>query len=515
MSFDEMVKALRDDPEVADWVRDKGDANDGRELHRIWDKAGEAADEIDHLIAEFNAKYMVVNEAGKACIYAPDHDPLLHRRFYNRMGAADLRLLYQNRSVQVGVTEEGNAIMNPAADVWLRHDNRRQYIGGIIFDPSGAPTPPDTLNLWQSFAVTPQSGSWEKLRLHVRDVICRGNREHYEYLIRWLARMVQRPSEQGEVAIVMRGAEGSGKGTLAKAMMRVLGQHALHISNTKHLVGNFNAHLRDCVLLFADEAFYAGDKAHVGVLKSLITEPFLTIEGKYKNAVQTPNFLHIMMASNEPWVVTAGLEARRFFCLEVSDARKDDHAYFGAIWAQMESGGYAAMLHDLLHITLTTFNVRRVPATEGLQQQKKLSLDTSNDWWLDVLHRGYVFRSRLGLEAHFSQWHVEVATAVLYDSYTDFAKERRERHPLGRETFGRFMVTLGNKPRRASNLVVGEHITDVANAFGGTNRKAETILQPRPPAYHLGTLDEARATFSTTIGLPIEWPQQDDQDQAA
>ena len=56
--------------------------------------------------------------------------------------------------------------------------------------------------------------------------------------------------------------------------MRILGQHALHISNSKHLVGNFNAHLRDCVLLFADEAFYAGDKAHVGVLNSLITEPY-------------------------------------------------------------------------------------------------------------------------------------------------------------------------------------------------------------------------------------------------
>ena len=38
-----------------------------------------------------------------------------------------------------------------------------------------------------------------------------------------------------------------------------MGQHALKISNAKHLVGNFNSHLRDCVFLFADEAFFAGD----------------------------------------------------------------------------------------------------------------------------------------------------------------------------------------------------------------------------------------------------------------
>jgi hypothetical protein len=343
-------------------------------------------------------------------------------------------------------------------------------------------------------------------------VICHGNREQYEYLIKWLARMVQFPAEQGEVAIVMRGIEGTGKGTLARVMLRILGQHALHISNAKHLVGNFNAHLRDCVFLFADEAFFAGDKAHVGVLNALITEPSLTIEGKYMNAIQTPNFLHVMMASNADWVVPASLEARRYFVLEVSDAHKDDHSYFGGIWEEMEAGGYAAMLHDLLHINLTDFNVRSVPTTEGLQQQKKLSLDTSNSWWSDVLHRGYVFRSKLGLEDFFSKWHDEVATELLYASYQEFADKRRERHPLSREDFGRLMVSLGHTPTRPRNLTTGEHITDVPNAYGATTRTATRIVHPRPPAYRLGTLDQARAAFTTLTRLPIEWPQDDDQD---
>lgn len=37
-TYDEMVKALRVDPETAEWCREKGDANGGRELRRIWDK---------------------------------------------------------------------------------------------------------------------------------------------------------------------------------------------------------------------------------------------------------------------------------------------------------------------------------------------------------------------------------------------------------------------------------------------------------------------------------------------
>ena len=128
----------------------------------------------------------------------------------------------------------------------------------------------------------------------------------------------------------------------------------------------------------------------------MITEPYLTIEGKYANAYQAPNFLHVMMASNEEWVVPASLDERRYLVLNVSDEKRSDHAYFAEIWKQMEAGGYAAMLHDLLAMDLTDFNVRNVPNTDGLQDQRKLSLPVPERWWLDVLHRGYVFRSKLG-----------------------------------------------------------------------------------------------------------------------
>lgn len=471
-------------------------------------------DAIDAVVAEFNELYAVVNESGKALVYAPAEDLILHRRHYERISFEDLRRLYMNRKIQVGADEKGNPIMQSVATAWLAHRGRRQFIRGVTFDPSGRAVPDGTLNLWQGFAVQPKPGSWQRLQDHIHLVVCAGNEENFEYVLNWMARLVQRPAEQGDVAIVMRGTEGTGKGTLARALKRILGQHALAISNSKHLTGNFNAHLRDCLFLFADEAFFAGDRQHVGVLKAIITEPYLTIEGKYQNAVQTPNFLHLMMASNEAWVVPASLEARRFLVLEVSNNRRNDHGHFAAIWNEMESGGYEAMLHDLLHRDLTLFDPRRVPATEGLQAQRKLSLGTNESWWLDVLHRGYVFRSKLGLEEHFAQWHETVTTELLYASYTEFADKRRERHPLSRENFGRFMLDQGAKATRPRNVAVGEHITDVQSSFG-TTRAAAVVKHPKPPAYHLGTLEAAREAFTRNTGLPIEWPAAATEDAAA
>ena len=123
-------------------------------------------------------------------------------------------------------------------------------------------------------------------------------------------------------------------------------------------------------MLFADEAFFAGDKQHVGVLKAIITEPTIAIEAKYRAVIEARNFLHVIMASNEEWVVPASLEARRFFVLDVSNEKVGHYDYFKAIQDELDAGGYGAMLHDLLKVGLANFKVAAVPQTEGLATQK-------------------------------------------------------------------------------------------------------------------------------------------------
>jgi putative DNA primase/helicase len=47
-SFEEMVATLRADPETAEWCREKGEANGGRELKRIWNRAAPATAWLAH-----------------------------------------------------------------------------------------------------------------------------------------------------------------------------------------------------------------------------------------------------------------------------------------------------------------------------------------------------------------------------------------------------------------------------------------------------------------------------------
>jgi ABC-type cobalamin/Fe3+-siderophores transport system ATPase subunit len=92
--------------------------------------------------------------------------------------------------------------------------------------------------------------------LRIETVIAGGNREFTDYIIRWIAWSIQNPDRQAEVALVLIGEKGSGKGTLAECLQRIFGLHAFQVSSSDEVIGRFNGHLQDTVLLIADEAFW-------------------------------------------------------------------------------------------------------------------------------------------------------------------------------------------------------------------------------------------------------------------
>jgi hypothetical protein len=261
---------------------------------------------------------------------------------------------------------------------WLDHPSRREYLA-LRFDPNQPKiieTPHGRfLNLWRGFATEPKEGDWPLMKRHIRDVLAGGDEASADYILRWCAWAVQNPGEPAEVALVLRGGRGTGKGVFGRAIKSLFGQHGLQITSPMQLVGRFNSHLRDCVMLFADEAVAASDKAAESVLKGLITEPELAIEGKGVNVVMARNRLHVIMASNDEWVVPAGADERRFAVFEVSSSQAQKHTYFQRLADELKDGGLAAMLHDLLALDLDGWHPRRnIPQTTALTEQKMRSL---------------------------------------------------------------------------------------------------------------------------------------------
>lgn len=336
------------------------------------------------LVEQMNERFCCVINGGKFAIFMEDEDGIFDppRRVWTKMSRADFLHYHEDERVKaVGSRREVSV-----AELWLASPRRRKY-PGIVLDPEGREG--RKLNLWRGWSVEPKAGDWSLMRELFEGVLCSGDAASAEYVLRWMAFMFQRPGVSPEAAITFRGKEGTGKGTLGRALMAIAGPHGLTVSSPTQFAGRFNAHLRSVAFLFADEAFWPGHKEAEGVLKQLVTEPVIAFEGKGADIVPGRNLIHLMMASNNEWVVPAGLDARRFAVFDVSDARRNDKAFFGALNNQMAAGGLAAMLHDLLAMDIEGWHPSRgIPKTQALAEQKAMSLDHASKWWMALLDRG-------------------------------------------------------------------------------------------------------------------------------
>lgn len=280
---------------------------------------------------------------------------------------ADFKARYQARKILV----EGLRHPQALGDWWLGWPGRAEA-ESLTFRPDVPTTHVDgKLNLWHGYGVEAKAGDWSLTQAFVRDIVAGGDPTNHSYILGWLAWVLQNPGERAEVVLVLRGRRGTGKNTILDALCKLFGQHAKTVSNPRHLVGHFNAHLADCALLFANEAIAASDKTAEAVLKTLVTDMSLPIERKGIDVEMWRNRLSVCMASNEDWCVPAGLDERRFAVFDVDPARMQDVEYFAAVRAELEAGGYGAMLHDLLALDLKGWHPRQhVPKTEALVENQ-------------------------------------------------------------------------------------------------------------------------------------------------
>ena len=348
---------------------------------------------IGQIVNRYNARYFIATEGGRNFVYDEEFTDELNFGSLNRTLPAAFREIRQTKvgSLPTGSTGADGMLeyeYKPEVELWWKSPERRAYTGGLRLIPTGT-CPPDVYNLWKGFGVEPTQGDSTSIMQFILAVVCNNNQQSFDYLMGWLAYGVQHPERQAEVAVVMRGGKGIGKGTLGKLMKRIYGSHALQITNVKHLTGNFNGHLRSTLLLFADEAFWAGDKAGESVLKGLVTEPTLTIEQKGVDLYTVPNRLKILMASNAEWVVPASGDERRFFILDVSDERQGDQDYWTSINRAINSDEcVGAFLSCLQNYDLSNYNVRIPPNTKALDDQKISSLDPVNAILFEALSAG-------------------------------------------------------------------------------------------------------------------------------
>lgn len=440
----------------------------------------------DVLVESLNKVYAIVTVGGKIKILREKGDGDAINGHYDLLGKEDFRTLLQNETTIVP-DARGNPKRISVADIWLAHESRRTYANGMGLFPDYN-VPNGWYNTWNGFSVEPREGNCDLFLDHIKEVICDGDESNYNWLLDWCADSVQDPANPKGTAVVMRGEEGAGKGTLANVIGELFGSHYRHLIDDSHLLSNFNAHMIDALFVFADEITWGGNVKSSGKLKGMVTERHLVGERKGVDAVGYRNMIHMMIASNSDWVIPAGTNSRRWFMLDVSGHKIGDKSYFDAISDELENGGHEAFLYFLLNRKIES-NLRVAPKTEALQEQRMRSAanDSVLQWWSNRVSAAVI---EVPDEKEFDPndaamgWPTNVTKINLYNDYKTFCKEDN-RTPL---TIAIFYIEVKKVGMRLSRPMI--------------NGK-------RKPVYIIPSIDQAIADLKEKFG--VNFGEEDDE----
>jgi hypothetical protein len=364
---------------------------------------------------------------------------------------------------------------------FLVNPNTLQY-DEVAFTP--ATTPITTLNYWVSPGIVPVAGDWSVIREFLLFVICNGDHKLHGYLVRFLAHMWQKPEEKPGIIIVLLGGQGTGKGTLFYLLQRIWSKTTLHISDVEHVTGGFNGAMERNYIVNMDEALFSGDRRSMDRLKSMITEPSITIEQKYQPRRTIKSLHRFFAASNHDHFGNIELDDRRFVFLRVADTRQGDHDYFDRLYTAINDPvQLGAFVHKLATLDIADFNFRAKPNTGELLEQKLQSLSGFSRYWYEVLCTGYTDCAQPS--GGFEIWEDSrfVSTGHLSECYKQHLSKSKQY-----QTVQNTAISGGLKKWCPAAV---------------SAREIDSGRQRR--GYQLPNLNDARVAFEVAIGGKIDW----------
>ena len=190
--------------------------------------------------------------------------------------------------------------------------------------------------------------------------------ESADHIIRWLAQRVQRPHEKINHALVLQGAQGTGKDSIIEGMLPAVGTWNAAEVSPEQLMQRFNGFVKS-VILRVSEARDLGDTDRYRFydhLKTYTAAPPLVLRVDEKNIREygVPNVCGVIITTNYMDGIYLPADDRRHY-VAWTDLTKQDftEAYFNDLYSWYEHDGCRHIAAYLAELDISDFNPKAPP----------------------------------------------------------------------------------------------------------------------------------------------------------
>lgn len=385
-------------------------------------------------------------------------------RFFNRytliyptdtLWDAQLREIVKLNAVKIAFTE-------PIVNWWLSDKDRRMVnLDQLVFEP-GQEVKPPAINLFRGMPLKASTkGSCVKLRELLQYLCGEQGRDQApvtDWVFKWLAYPLQHVGAKMQTAIVMHGAEGTGKNLFFGAVREIYGEYGTLITQTE-LEDRFNGWLSRRLFVIANEVISRAElRHHVGRLKNMVTEPVLPIREMWSPIRYESNHAQLVFLTNELQALFLAPGDRRYMVIRTPAAASP--RFYSDVADEIAEGGIEAFYAYLLEYPLGDFAEHTKPiATAAKEDLIEMGL-SSVQFFQQQLHEGLLHPLT----------YASCLSTDLYRAYTAFCARTGERNPARLNRFSHEFMAMNGVSRRVMD------IDDAIATAPGVKRRQGTVM---------------------------------------
>lgn len=279
-----------------------------------------------------------------------------------------------------------------AYKIWLESPTRSSY-ESVVFKPDYSHKS-NEWNIYRGFGIKPVKGDCNAILNHLLYIWCDGDTKAYQYLLNWLARMIQHPELQGQTIIVIKSDEGVGKDIITSIFSEhIFKYHSLVVTKKQDILGTFNDKLAESIFVVLNEFHWSGNKEQEGSLKALATDSKIVMEKKFMPKITVNNCTHVMITTNNEWCAPLDRTDRRYLILEANNEVIGHSTYFRKLAENIKNGGRQAFLDLLLKRDISNFSPNKIPLI-NLESRRSIKLQGASSeiqWLIDLLEDETIF----------------------------------------------------------------------------------------------------------------------------
>lgn len=337
-----------------------------------------------------------------AAIYVTNMDKYVFKTF--RLGQMDTKIMKKLPLIfdeEIEVYENDKKKLKTKKDIFKKNLNRLKKVNDMVFVPHAPNKNPileeNNFNIYKNnFKYDEKKKINEELIKpilnHIK-ILVNHNKDNFNYVINWMAKIIQNPNRKTGVLLVFKSKQGTGKSSFWNWFGNsIIGKNWYLTINDAHLLidNKFNSELQNKLFTLLDEAQTNG-KYIVGNerMKTKITENNIRIEPKGLEPYIMEDRNNYVLLTNNDFPVKIDDSDRRYCCFNTSDELIKNTKYFNNYFEILKNKDISEnFYYYLLNLDIKGFNPENMPETELKTEIRIDSAPTPIKYLIDLYKNG-------------------------------------------------------------------------------------------------------------------------------